>query len=81
MVPKKEILLVVRSLLTLFRVAKQNYYKQLKAWVIFQNTHGIKSLFPYKDRLNRSQMFKVVYKASCWDCQDLYIGKTKRKIA
>ena len=82
MVPQK-ILLVLRTLLTIFRVAKQNYYKRLKAWVIFQNTHGIKSLFPYKHRLNRSQMFKVVYKASCRncpDCQDLYIGKTKRRL-
>ena len=25
--------------------------------------------------INRSQMSKVVYKASCWDCQDSYIGK------
>ncbi|CAH3125349.1 unnamed protein product [Porites lobata] len=50
------------------------------ARVIFQNTHRIMSLFPYKDRLNRSQMSKVVYKASCRDCQDFYIGKTKRKL-
>ena len=28
----------------------------------------------YKDRTNRSQMTQVVYKASCWDCQDFYIG-------
>ena len=25
-------------------------------------------------------MSKVVYKASCWDCQDFYIGKTKRRL-
>ena len=41
-------------------------------------THRINSLFPYKDRLNRSLKSKVVYKASCWDCDDFYIGKTKR---
>ena len=23
---------------------------------------------------------KVVYKASCWDCDDFYIGKTKRRL-
>ena len=23
-------------------------------------------------------MLKVVYKASCWDCEDFWIGKTKR---
>ena len=44
--------------------------------VIFQSAHRIKSFFPYKDRINRSQRSKVVYKASCWDCQDFYIGKT-----
>ena len=25
-------------------------------------------------------MSKVGYKASCWDCQDSYIGKTKRRL-
>jgi len=39
--------------------------------------YRIKSLFPYKDRITRSQLSKVVYKASCWDCQDFYIGKNK----
>ena len=35
--------------------------------------------FPYKDRLRtRAQLSRVVYKANCWDCQDFYIGKTKR---
>ena len=36
--------------------------------------------FPHKDRLSRSLMSKVVYKASCWDCGDFYIGKTKRRL-
>ena len=36
--------------------------------------------FPYKDRLNRSQLSKVIYKANCWDCKDFYIGKTKRRL-
>ena len=31
-------------------------------------------------RLNRSLKSKVVYKASCWDCDDFYIGKTKRRL-
>ena len=30
--------------------------------IIFQNTCRIKSFFPYKDRLNRSQRSKVIYK-------------------
>ena len=48
--------------------------------VIFQSARRIKSLFPYKDMINRSQMSKVVYKASCCECQDFYIGKTKRRL-
>ena len=48
--------------------------------VVFQNTRRIKSFFPYKDRLNRSQKSKIVYKASCWDCDAFYIGKTKRRL-
>jgi len=47
---------------------------------IFQNTRRTKSFFPYKDRLNRSQLSEVIYKASCWDCNDFYIGKTKRRL-
>ena len=35
---------------------------------------------PYKDRLNRSQKSKVVYKASFWECDAFYIGKTKRRL-
>ena len=48
--------------------------------VIFRNTRRDKSFFPYKDRLNRSLRSKVVYKASCWDCEDCYIGKPKRRL-
>ena len=48
--------------------------------VIFQNTRHIKSFFPYKDRLNRSQLSKAIYKASCWDYYDFYIGKTKQRL-
>ena len=51
--------------------------KDLK--IIFDSTHRINSLFPYKDRLNRSVKSEVGYKASCWDCDDFYIGKTKRR--
>ena len=48
--------------------------------VVFRNTRRIKSFFPYKDRFNRSQKSKIVYKASCWDCDAFYIGKTKRRL-
>ena len=44
-------------------------------------TSLIKSFFPYKDRLGRPLRSKVVYKGSCWDCDDFgYIGKTKRRL-
>ena len=48
--------------------------------IIFRNTHHIKSFFPYKEILSRSLKSKVVYKASCWDCHDFYIGKTRRRL-
>ena len=55
-----------------------NFYSFVNVQVIFQNIRRIKSFFPYKERLNRSQLFKVIYKANCWNCDDFYIGKTKR---
>ena len=57
-----------------------NFYSFVNLRIIFQNTRRIKSFFPYKDRLNRSQQSKVIYKACCWDCDDFYIGKTKRRL-
>ena len=56
------------------------FYSSVNVKVIFQNTRHIKSFFPYKDRLNRSQLSRVIYKASCWDCHNSYIGKTKRRL-
>ena len=32
------------------------------------------------DHLNLSEMSNDIYKASCWDCDDLFIGKTKRRV-
>ena len=66
-VPKKEILLILPYL----GLQSKIITKQLKACinkfygvfglrVIFQSNHRIKSLFPHKDRLNRSQMSNVV---------------------
>ena len=34
----------------------------------------------YKILTNRSQRSKVIYKAGCWDCIDVYIKKTKRRL-
>ena len=48
--------------------------------LFFQSTRRIKSFFPYRDRFNRSQKSNIVYKASCWDCDTFYIGKTKTRL-
>ena len=57
-----------------------HFYSCVNLKIIFQNPCRIKSFFPYKDRLNRSQQSKVIYKAGCWDCNDFYVGKTKRRL-
>ena len=57
-----------------------NFYSFVNLKIIFQNTRRINSFFTYKDRLNRSQRSKVVYKAVCWNCDEFYIGKTKRRL-
>jgi len=86
-VPQKEIILVLPYL----GVQSKIVTKQLKTCInkiygcinlriIFQSTYRIKSLFPYKDTINRSQLSKVVYKAICWNCQDFCIGKAKRRL-
>ena len=46
--------------------------------IIFRNTHGINFLSPTRTGLT-ALLSRVVYKASCWDCDDFYIGKTKRR--
>ena len=87
MVHEKDIILILPYLGSQNKIfAKQlttcinRFYGCINLRVIFQGAHRIKSFFPYKDRINRSQMSKVVYKASCWDCQDFYSGKTKRRL-
>ena len=85
--PKKDILILLPYLgLQSNQVAKRlkscvyNFYSFVNLKIIFQNTRRIKSYFPYKDSLNRSQRSKVIYKAGCWDCHEIYIGKTKRRL-
>jgi len=86
-VPKKEIILVLPYLGVQSKIVTNQlktciykFYGCINLRVIFQSTYRIKSLFPYKDRINCSQLSKVVYKASCWDCQDFHIGKTKCRL-
>ena len=56
------------------------FYGIFDVKIVFQNTRRIKSFFPYKDKLAPSLRSKVVYRANCWDCNDFYIGKTKRRL-
>ena len=86
-VPKKEILIVLPYLGIQSKIVTQQlksciykFYGFLNLKIIFRNTRRIKSFFPYKDKLSSSLRSKVVYKASCWDCNDYYIGKTKRRL-
>ena len=46
----------------------------------FRTPEEISLFFPYKDKLAPSFRSKVVYTANCWDCNDFYIGKTKRRL-
>jgi len=56
------------------------FYSSVNLKIVFQSTRCIKSFFPYKDRINSSQQSRVIYEANCWDCNDFYIGKTKRRL-
>ena len=47
---------------------------------LFSKHSSHQVFFPYKDRINRSQRSEVVYNASCWNCRDFCIGKTKRRL-
>ena len=58
----------------------RKFYSCFDLKIIFSNTRNIKSFFPYKDKLSHSFKSKIVYKACCWDCDDFYIGKTKRRL-
>ena len=83
-VPKREIFIVLPYLGFHSKVITQQLksciYKFLTLKLFFETLAGLSLFFPYKDRLSRSLMSKVVYKASCWDCDDFYIGKTKRRL-
>ena len=85
--PKKEIFIVLPYLGIQSKIVTQQlksciykFYGCCNLKITFRNTRRIKSFFPYKDKLSRSLRSKVVYKASCWNCNDYYIGKTKRQL-
>ena len=37
----------------------------------------VNKFYGFVNRFNRSQKSKIVYKASCWDCDAFYIGKRR----
>ena len=69
-VPRKDIIVLLYLGLHSNQIAKRlkpcvhPFYSFVNVKVIFQNTRRIKS-FPCKDRLNRSQLSRAIYKASC----------------
>ena len=78
-VPKKDIVILLPYLgVQSDQISKRlkscvyNFCSAVNLKIIFQSSRRIKSFFPYKDRLNRSQKSKVIYKAGCWDCSDFY---------
>ena len=86
-VPKKDIIILLPYLgLQSNQVAKRlkscvyKFYSCVNLKIVFQSTRCIKSFFPYKDRINRSQQSRVIYRANCWDCNGFCIGKTKRRL-
>ena len=87
MFPKKDVIILLSYLgLQSNQISKRlksciyQFYSCVNLKIIFQNTCRIKSFFPYKDRLNRSQRSKVIYKACCWDGNDFYFVKTNRRL-
>ena len=81
-VPKKEINVLLPYLgngLSVDKALKncvESFYGYIEINIIFTNQHRIGSMFPYKDRLPQSKTSKVIYRASCWDCNATNIGKT-----
>ena len=74
--PKRDVIVVLPYLGFQSEVVKRRlkscvnkFYGFVNLRLIFQNTCRVKSFFPNKDRLNRSQKSKVVYRPICWDCE------------
>ena len=63
------------------------FYERLKTLFTVYKSALVQEIFKYANeitdkinRFNRSQKSKIVYKASCWDCDAFYIGKAKRRL-
>ena len=58
----------------------QKLFKFVDLKVIFTNSNSLQSFFRYKDQPSASDSSKIVYKATCWDCDAAYIGMTTRRL-
>ena len=56
------------------------FFPQLNFTIIFKTPFEIGNLFPFKDKTPFYCRSLVVYKVKCNNCDDFYIGKTKRCI-
>lgn len=57
-------------------------YSKVDFNVAFKTPNEIGKLFPFKDRtLKREDQTLVVYKITCKECKQSYIGKTKRSLS
>ena len=76
-VPKKDILIVLPYL----GLHSNQVPKRLKSCVYnFYSFVNLKSYSKTQTASTRSQRSKVVYKAVCWNCDEFYICKTKRRL-
>ena len=51
------------------------FYSCVNLNIIFHSTQWIKSFFPYKDCIYRSQQSKIIYRTNCWDCNGFTLVK------
>ena len=63
----------MKLLLDVLNLVSVSFVAVLILGLFFKTPAGLNFFFPYK----RS---KIVYKASCWDCDSFNIGKTKRRL-
>ena len=56
------------------------FYPQIKLNLIFTNSNTIKNFFTYKDKIPPLLSSGVIYKYSCDQCVDTYIGETQMQL-
>ena len=69
-----------RNLKTDLQTLLNKFYPQLQINFIFSNTSNISKFFHYKDRVPSNVSSNVIYKYSCPECGDTYVGETSRHL-